>query len=71
MNDTLLTLVAALQVVVLNYSPRVRNKLEATMYLGAWPGPREPKDFQPALDIITDQLALLEYVGIECYDANK
>lgn len=48
----------------LNLPPWVRMTMPALWLLTIIPGPKEPKDFQPVLDIIADELNYLYRFGV-------
>lgn len=56
---------------VLNLPPWIRNTLKASQLTMVIPGPSEPKDCQPYLDILTDELLFLYEVGVKVWDASR
>ena len=56
---------------VLNLPPWIRNTLRATLLAMVVPGPSEPKDCQPFLDILTDELHMLYEIGMRVWNAAK
>lgn len=54
-----------------NLPPWMREKVGGVLLNQILPGPGEPKDAQPYLDILTDEILYLYEVGIVVYDAHR
>lgn len=54
--------------VALNLPPHLRGKYANIFLLGIVPGPKKPKNLQPYLDIIVDDLKLAYGVGFKVWD---
>ena len=60
-----------LAVSALNLPPWMRTTVSGSLLNMIIPGPREPKDAQPFLDIPLDELLLLYEVGVPTWDAHR
>ena len=56
---------------VLNLPPWLRDSLRGSLLAMVVPGPHEPKDCQPYLDILTDELLMLYEVGMRVWDSAR
>lgn len=63
--------VTCLACCILNLPPWLRSKLPCSLLCTCLPGPGEPRDAQPYLDIPTDELVYMYEVGVVTWDASR
>jgi hypothetical protein len=56
--------------ILYNYAPEVRSKFNRLLLLGLIPGPKEPSNMKPYLDVIVKEINGLNERGVEVWDAN-